>query len=104
MNIMNAWSRRRRRQNQQSHFQEPVMTHQISAFELAASLPPLLSAVSDDAHRLAGLITPEAVGSGAHSYKMAEARRELELAAGHLSNAVVAFNRVSYLLKGLNNV
>jgi hypothetical protein len=68
--------------------------------ELAARLPLPLSAVSDDAHRLAHLITPEAVGSGAHSYRLSEARRELELAAGHLSNAVIAFNRVSYLLKG----
>jgi hypothetical protein len=101
MNIMNTWSRRRRRQNQQTHFQEAVMTHQISAFELAASLPPLLSAVSDDAHRIMHLITPEAVGSGANTYRLGEVRRELELANGHLSNATIAFKRVAELTKGL---
>jgi hypothetical protein len=101
MSFINAWSRRRRRQNQQTHFQEPVMTHQIGAFELAASLPPLLSAVSDDAHRLTKLITPDVIPPSSNSYRLGEARRELELAAGHLSNAVIAFNRVSELLKGL---
>jgi hypothetical protein len=65
--------------------------------KLAAAIPPQLSAVGDDAHRLAGLITPDAIGAK-HSYRITEARTALAVASAHLSNSVTAFNRVAELL------
>jgi hypothetical protein len=67
--------------------------------QLAASLPQPLSAVIAGAHELAGRITPTAVGSGANTYRLGEARRELALASSHLSTAVSSFQRVAELLK-----
>jgi hypothetical protein len=68
---------------------------------LAASLPPKLAPVIEDAHELANLITPAAIGSAKHNYRLAEARLALATATNTLSAAVVEFQRVSELLKGV---
>jgi hypothetical protein len=69
--------------------------------DLAASLTQPLEQVVTAAHELRNRIAPDVIASGSSTYRLGEVRRELELASGHVSNAVIAFKRVAELTKGL---
>jgi hypothetical protein len=70
----------------------------ISISDLAASIPQRLAPAIDAAHQLGQRITPDAVGSAGHSYRIAEARLALANATNTLSQATNEFRRVSELL------
>jgi hypothetical protein len=79
------------------------MTQQ-TIVDLAASLPQPLERVAAAAHELRKRIAPDVIPLGKHSHRIGEARTALAIATADLAATTAKFQRVSELLRGLDNV